>query len=59
MVQNQLADSGALGDVPDLRDVGEGGGHPFELGRADAVPLEISKVDDLVNQASSGITFRW
>jgi hypothetical protein len=40
--ENQLADSGALGDVPDLRDIGERGGHPFELGPAGAVPTAVS-----------------
>jgi hypothetical protein len=50
MAENQLADAGSLGDAPDLGDIGERGGHPFELGPSGTVPLEISKVDDLVDQ---------
>jgi hypothetical protein len=50
MAENQLADSGSLGDVPYLRDIGERGRHPFELGPSGTVTLEISKIGDLVDQ---------
>ena len=50
VAEDELADPGALGDAPDLRDVGVQPGHPPERLTGDAVPLQVAQVGDLVDQ---------
>ena len=50
MAEDQLADPRAFGDAPDLGDVGVQPGLPFQGRTGRAVPLEIVKVGDLVNE---------
>ena len=50
MAEDQLADPRAFGDTPDLGDIGVQPGLPFQGRTGRAVPLEIVKVGDLVNE---------
>jgi hypothetical protein len=48
--QDQLADSGALGDAADLRDVGVQPGHPVQGRPGEAVTGQVAEVGDLMDE---------
>ena len=50
LVQAMRVIESALGDAPDLRDVGVQRGHPPERLTGDAVPLQVAQVGDLMDQ---------
>jgi hypothetical protein len=50
VVEDQFGNACALGDAPDLGDVGVKRGHPLEGGAGGAVPLEVAEVGDTVDE---------
>ena len=50
MAEDELADSGALGDAADLGDIGVQPGHPLQGRTREAVPLEIAQVGNVVDE---------
>ena len=65
---------GALGDAPDLGDIGVECGHPLEGGSGETVALEVGQVGNLVDEdvdvmgeidqsvvrrGVTGMTFKW
>jgi hypothetical protein len=50
MAEDELVDSRASGDAPDLGHIGVQRGHPLQGGTGNAVPLEVAEVGNLVDE---------
>jgi hypothetical protein len=50
VIEDRLADFCAFGDVPDFHNAGVRRGHPLKGIAGHAVPLQIAKIGDLVNE---------